>query len=192
MMTADSDAVQTVPAREKILQATLDLIPDWGADRITHRLVSAEADVSPGTITYHFDTIDALLSDAFRLYMADYEAGLDEALEARPLNSSRDVVQFLMMLVATSPERADLARIEYAMIAYAQRDELLQQEVTAWAELLAERLSNALRRLGDRYPDMSVPRLVRYCRGIEFDVLSRGLSVDLVETEAELMALFDV
>ena len=192
MMTADSDAVQTVPAREKILQATLDLIPDWGADRITHRLVSAEADVSPGTITYHFDTIDALLSDAFRLYMADYEAGLDEALEARPLNSSRDVVQFLMMLVATSPERADLARIEYAMIAYAQRDELLQQEVTAWAELLPERLSNALRQLGDRYPDMSVSRLVRYCRGIEFDVLSRGLSVDLVETEAELMALFDV
>ena len=192
MMTADTDTVQAVPAREKILQATLDLIPDWGPDRITHRLVSAEADVSPGTITYHFDTIDALLSDAFRLYMADYEAGLDEALDARPLRSSRDVVQFLMMLVATSPERADLARIEYAMIAYAQRDELLQQEVTAWAELLPVRLFDALRRLGDRYPDVSVSRLVRYCRGVEFDVLSRGLSIDLVELEGELLSLLDV
>ena len=192
MMTADSDAVQTVPAREKILQATLDLIPDWGADRITHRLVSAEADVSPGTITYHFDTIDALLSDAFRLYMADYVAGLDEALGAKPLHSSNEIVQFLMMLIATSPERADLARIEYAMIAYAQRDELLLREVTGWAELLPARLFDALRRLGDPHPDLSASRLVRYYRGIEFDVLSRGLSVDLVEIEAELMALLDV
>lgn len=191
MMKADSDTVQILPAREKILQATLDLIPDWGADRITHRLVSAEADVSPGTITYHFDTIDALLSDAFRLYMADYEVGLVEALEAKPLRSSHDIVQFLMMLIATSPERADLARIEYAMIAYAQRDELLQQEVAAWAELLPAQFYEALRRLGDQYPDMSASRLVRYCRGIEFDVLSRGLSVDLVEVEGELLSLLD-
>ncbi|RIJ22244.1 TetR family transcriptional regulator [Henriciella barbarensis] len=192
MMTADTDTVQTLPAREKILQATLDLIPDWGADRITHRLVSAEADVSPGTITYHFDTIDALLSDAFRLYMADYKAGLDEALGAKPLQSSHDIVQFLMMLIATSPERADLARIEYAMIAYAQRDELLLQEVTAWAELLPARLFGALRRLGDPHSDLSASRLVRYCRGIEFDVLSRGISVDLVEVEGELLSLLDI
>lgn len=188
-MTRQIDAVQDTPARDKILQATLDLIPDWGPDRITHRLVSSEAGVSPGTITYHFDTIDALLSDAFRLYMADYRAGLEGALEARPLGSLRDVVQFLIMLIATSPERSDLARIEYAMVAYAQRDELLQQEVTDWAVLLPAHLAAALGRLGVSDTEAMSERLVRYCRGIEFDVLSRGLTIDLSQLESELLAI---
>lgn len=188
-MTRQIDAVQDTPARDKILQATLDLIPDWGADRITHRLVSSEAGVSPGTITYHFDTIDALLSDAFRLYMDDYRTGLEGALEARPLRSVRDVAQFLIMLIATSPERSDLARIEYAMVAYAQRDELLQQEVADWAVLLPGHLAAALGRLGVLDGEAMSERLVRYCRGIEFDVLSRGLTIDLSELESELLAI---
>ncbi|WP_018146966.1 TetR/AcrR family transcriptional regulator [Henriciella marina] len=188
-MTRQIDAVQDTPARDKILQATLDLIPDWGADRITHRLVSSEAGVSPGTITYHFDTIDALLSDAFRLYMHDYRTGLEGALEARPLRSVRDVAQFLIMLIATSPERSDLARIEYAMVAYAQRDEMLQQEVADWAVLLPAHLAAALVRLGVSDGEAMSERLVRYCRGIEFDVLSRGLTIDLSELESELLSI---
>ena len=188
-MAGQSNPLEDVPAREKILQATLDLVPDWGADRITHRLVSSQAGVSPGTITYHFDTIDALLADAFRLYMADYEAGLDGALTARPLSSERDVVQFLMMLIATDPDRAELARIEYAMIAYAQRDELLQREVSDWAGLLPVRLVRTLERLGHPTPQDAVDLLVRYCRGVEFDILARGKSVDLVVLEARLLAL---
>jgi AcrR family transcriptional regulator len=191
MRRMTGEAVQTseMTARERILRTVLDLIPEHGADRITHRLVSAEAEVSPGTVTYHFASIDDLMEEAFHLYMEEYEAGLETALAARPLTSRTDIVRFLMTLIAMGPEQADLARIEYAMVGFAQRNAVFHEEVAAWSKVLEDRMAESLGALGAAGPQDRAKLLLRLCRGAEFDVLARGDAVDADAFERLLLSL---
>ena len=190
MMTAyESEDELEMPAREKILRAVLDLVPEHGADRITHRLVASYADVSPGTVTYHFASMDELMEEAFHLYMDDYRSGLAAAMKERPLQARRDIAGFLTMMIATRPEDADLARIEYAMIGFAQRSPAFLDEVGAWSRLLENEICTSLQALGDDAPQETAKRLLRLCRGAEFDVLARGESVDCDLLEESLLGL---
>ena len=188
-MTTEFAYDDDLPAREKILRAVLDLIPVHGADRVTHRLVSAQANVSPGTVTYHFSSIDDLMEEAFHLYMADFRTGLLAALEARPLQSHNDIVEFLMTMVATDPDDADMARIEYAMLGFAQRLPAFHDEVADWSRLLEQAISDALEGLGHPSSRKTATRLLRHCRGTEFDVMARRNATDIAELRADLMAL---
>lgn len=188
-MTTEFAYDDDLPAREKILRAVLDLIPAHGADRVTHRLVSAEASVSPGTVTYHFSSIDDLMEEAFHLYMADFRTGLFSALEARPLRTREDIAGFLMTMVATDPDEADMARIEYAMLGFAQRLPAFHDEVADWSRLLEEAISKALEGLGHPSPNKTATRLLRHCRGTEFDVMARRKATDIAELRTDLLAL---
>lgn len=51
--------------RDRIIAAALDLIADQGVEGVTHRRVAERADVSLGSMTYHFDGMEELLSLAF-------------------------------------------------------------------------------------------------------------------------------
>lgn len=188
MMPETADDMD-LPAREKILLAVLDLIPVHGADRVTHRLVSAEAGVSPGTVTYHFSSIDDLMEEAFHLYMDDFRGGLEAALQARPLTSCEDVAAFLMSMVATNPDDADMARIEYAMLGFAQRLPAFHGEVADWSRLMERVISASLAELGQDTPEKTATRLLRHCRGTEFDVMARRKATDLEELRRDLLAL---
>ena len=60
--------------RQRIIQAALEVITDSGMAACTHRSVAARADVPLGSMTYHFDSREALLEEAFGLlagYMLD-------------------------------------------------------------------------------------------------------------------------
>lgn len=65
--------------RERILAACLDVIAEHGVAGTSHRRVAAAADVPLGSMTYHFDGMDALLREAFGRF-AD---GAAENLERR-------------------------------------------------------------------------------------------------------------
>ncbi|MGP2438922.1 TetR/AcrR family transcriptional regulator [Streptomyces sp. JW3] len=54
--------------RERILAAALDLIADEGVAGVSHRRIAARAGVPLGSMTYHFDGMDDLLSEAFRRF----------------------------------------------------------------------------------------------------------------------------
>lgn len=188
-MTYETAEDIDLPARDRILRTVLDLIPEHGADRVTHRLVSAEAGVSPGTVTYHFSSIDDLMEEAFHLYMDDFRTGLADALDARPLMTRDDIAAFLMSMVATDPQDADMARIEYAMLGFAQRLPAFHDEVADWSRLLEQAISEALARLGHRAPGKTAMRLLRHCRGTEFDVMARRQATDLEELRLDLLTL---
>ena len=188
-MTAKTDPMDEIPAREKILRTTIDLVPSHGSDRITHRLVADAASVSPGTVTYHFDSIDTLVREAFRLYMDDYKAGLDAALEARPLMSADDVARFLVTLATTSPETSELARLEYAMVSHAQRDAALLDDVGKWARLLEQRIEEALTDMQAQTPRATANLLLTVCRGTEFDVMTRQVTIDRTTLHQRFLSL---
>ena len=57
----------TVSRRAAIVEATLRVIGERGADAVTHRAVAAEAGVALASTTYYFASKDALVREAFEL-----------------------------------------------------------------------------------------------------------------------------
>src|SRR5438552_8761994 len=58
-------------ARSRILNATLSLIGREGLAGLTNRRIARESGVSLGSLTYHFDSQQALLRDALDLFLSE-------------------------------------------------------------------------------------------------------------------------
>jgi DNA-binding transcriptional regulator YbjK len=52
--------------RDRIIEATLQVMAREGMAAATHRVIAAEADVPLGSLTYHFSGLDELRIEAFR------------------------------------------------------------------------------------------------------------------------------
>jgi TetR/AcrR family transcriptional regulator, regulator of biofilm formation and stress response len=69
--------------KERILDAALTVIAGRGVHGTTHRRIAAEAEVPLGSLTYHFEGLDAIVEQAFQRLadtMGDrYAAALTEA-----------------------------------------------------------------------------------------------------------------
>jgi DNA-binding transcriptional regulator YbjK len=66
-------------AREEILRAALRLIGERGLHAVTHRDVAAAAGVSPGSTTYHFSSLEDLVTAALELFVEDEVARVEAA-----------------------------------------------------------------------------------------------------------------
>src|SRR5438105_12210117 len=63
---------------ERILEATLDLFNRFGEPHVSTTLISAELNISPGNLYYHYPAKDELINSLFDRY----ERGLNELLNA--------------------------------------------------------------------------------------------------------------
>ncbi|MCY9783555.1 TetR/AcrR family transcriptional regulator [Nocardiopsis sp. EMB25] len=98
-MTKANDQISETPSvtsaergrtsRAKLLAAAVELIPEVGWNAVTTRLVAARAEVRPGLVHYHFDSLEALLRAAVDSAMADVlegplsaMTGMDDPVEA--------------------------------------------------------------------------------------------------------------
>jgi AcrR family transcriptional regulator len=65
---------------ERILEVTLDLFNRFGEPNVSTTLISAELNISPGNLYYHYPAKDELVNALF----TRYETSLHELLEAAP------------------------------------------------------------------------------------------------------------
>ncbi|WP_435929662.1 TetR/AcrR family transcriptional regulator [Dryocola sp. BD613] len=117
--------------RARILQATLDMLVEHGVSHITHRKIAAAAGVSLGSMTYYFDGIDSLLSEAFTqfaLEMSDsYRARLEQAKNAD--EACEAIVDMICdETIATSYN----LQVMYQLYAYANRTPPLKTIMQDW------------------------------------------------------------
>jgi AcrR family transcriptional regulator len=63
---------------ERILEVTLDLFNRFGEPNVSTTLISAELNISPGNLYYHYPAKDELINALFDRY----ERALDELLQA--------------------------------------------------------------------------------------------------------------
>lgn len=178
--------------RERILRAALEIISAQGVDKVTHRAVAGLAKVSPGTTTYHFASREALVREAFDLYISDSEKALVAALTQRPLQSREDFVGFLGGMTTLQPEDSAFAAIEYEMVLFAARDSDMKMRVAAWSRVLDSWLSDPLERLGASRPLEGARMLVALCRGSEFEVVSRQMPLSPAQFEARINSILDL
>jgi AcrR family transcriptional regulator len=78
---ADRTRQPTEVRRRLIIEAAVPLIAERGYASVGVRDVAAAAGVSVGTVTYHFGSVQEILSEAMVLHIERYYAALSEAAE---------------------------------------------------------------------------------------------------------------
>jgi AcrR family transcriptional regulator len=120
--------------RALILKAAQDIIAEQGYPAATARTVAARCGISPGTLTYHFPSIDSLLGAALREASVEYT---NSALRsARALPGARD--RLMSLVDAALPSSARSLRNWRLWIEYWARASHLPDLVALHSERYAE------------------------------------------------------
>jgi DNA-binding transcriptional regulator YbjK len=119
--------------RQRLIEVTLDVIAEHGVAGTTHRRVAAAADVPLGSITYHFASLDQLLTSAFTHLVQTAAAAFDAQMAAiAPGTDARaKVVEAMLADLADNQRSAVLA---YELYAAAARDPRFRAITQAWMD----------------------------------------------------------
>lgn len=117
--------------RARILRATLDTIAAHGVAGTTHRRIAAAADVPLGSMTYHFASLDDLLTEAFTLLADDVSARFTQRLaaDATRIEACEAVVDLVVDDAWATPRNLLLS---YELYAYAARVPALRRVMQGW------------------------------------------------------------
>jgi TetR/AcrR family transcriptional regulator, regulator of biofilm formation and stress response len=177
--------------RIEILEAALRVVAEGGPDAITFRRVAAGARVPLGLLTYHFDSREDLLREAFRLYLSEAIAFMSGIEEQRPARTAGDVID--MVLEITRREFSDdsaMVRVEYELILYAARDPALAREFNAYERWMETKLAASLETLGAPRPIDAARMIVDVVRGFEIERLTHP-NADLKNLERRLRLVIE-
>jgi len=117
--------------RERIAEACLDVIAEWGVSGTSHRRVASAAGVPLGSMTYHFEGMSDLLHTTFGLFASRvaerFERRLAAATDAASARAA--VVTIILEDVFGSPRDLVLSHELYTLAA---RDAAYRDLTTAW------------------------------------------------------------
>jgi len=153
--------------RRQLLEATLAVIGDGGVDAVRHRRVAAEAGLPLGSITYYFSSRDALIEEAFELFLQTNTEFIDGLWTSFDGTSVDDVVGFIVEMVRVEFEDPRLLRAEYELIIYAARHEELAEPFRKWEQNTTSRVAEVLERIGAPRPFSTARTLMELVRGFE-------------------------
>ncbi|MEU3794309.1 TetR family transcriptional regulator [Streptomyces fructofermentans] len=92
--------------RDRILAAALDLVAEEGVSGVSHRKIAARAGVPLGSMTYHFNGMDEVLREAFRLFSDHVVAVFDTHLApATDADRAREAVADLVHALSDGSRR---------------------------------------------------------------------------------------
>ncbi|MER7281113.1 TetR family transcriptional regulator C-terminal domain-containing protein [Dactylosporangium sp. NPDC000244] len=119
--------------RQRLVEATLDVIAARGVAGTTHRQVAAAADVPLGSVSYHFAGLDDLLTSAFTHLAQTMATAFEERMAAiEPGTDARaNVVESMLADLADNQRSAVLT---YELYAAAARNPRLRDITQAWMD----------------------------------------------------------
>ncbi|MDA1587356.1 TetR/AcrR family transcriptional regulator [Acinetobacter ursingii] len=122
-----------VEIKEVIVDAALETIVQEGVRGATARRIAEQANLSPGTITYHFESIDEILSAAFkRMIKQITEAFTARLQEATDDQSAREAVVDLICGDVWATPRHML--LSFELYAFASRKPEYRKVMEEWME----------------------------------------------------------
>jgi len=168
--------------REALLEATLRIVADTGADAVTHRRVAEVAQLPLASTTYYFDSKEDLLTAALEL-AAERDLGRLHELAGRPRQSpagSDDAVA--AVLDPPGDERSEDERAagrrsllaSYTLLLEAARRPALQGLARRWTDAYMETVSELLRRAGSTTPRDDAQLLLAAADGLLIVALATG------------------
>lgn len=119
--------------RERIIGATLDLIAEQGVAGVSHRKVAARAGVPLGSMTYHFQSREALLHEAFTRFSGTVVALFEERLGAAgTIEEARKAVADLIHHLSGGRQR-DLV-LTHELYTLAAREPAYRELTRTWMQ----------------------------------------------------------
>jgi len=119
--------------RQRLTEVTLDVIAEHGVAGTTHRRVAAAADVPLGSVTYHFASLEHLLTAAFTHLAETAAATFDAQMTAiEPGADARTKVVEAMLADLVDNQRS--AVLAYELYAAAARNPQLRVITQEWMD----------------------------------------------------------
>lgn len=169
--------------REALLEATLRIVADTGADAVTHRRVAEVAQLPLASTTYYFDSKEELLTAALELAAERDMARLHAiADDRRRLPASPD--DAVAAAMGPSGEEHDPAAgrtsllASYTLLLEAARRPALQALTRRWTDAYLTTISELLQRAGSAAPDEDAQVLLAAADGMLIAQLSTGKPAD--------------
>ncbi|MFT3886876.1 MAG: TetR family transcriptional regulator [Arachnia sp.] len=117
--------------RDRIIDACLTVVADVGVAGASHRRIAAAADVSLGSMTYHFAGMDELLREAFTRFADGVADGFERRMaEVTDAESARAAVSAII-LEDVFGEQRDLV-LTHELYTLAARTAAFRDITTAW------------------------------------------------------------
>lgn len=175
--------------RERILRATLRLIADGGVAAVTNRRVATAAEVSLGSLTYHFTSQNELLHESLLLYVEEETTRREQIARelAAQAPSVEQVAEAVEQVIATSSDVSQqIAELELHL--HAARDPALRDASQRCFDAHEQIVVAALNTLGIANGERHAPIVVALMTGLAVRRLAGG-GQDAHGTSEALLAL---
>ncbi len=122
---------RSTATRMNLLRAALAVATDYGVKGVTHRRVAAEAGVALGSASYHYETIDDLMFEAFSWWTQTRTAVFTPAFTAAETDD--DVVAAVLNLLSVMHGSADGRILLFEIYAQTVREPAYFKLVEEWS-----------------------------------------------------------
>ncbi len=165
--------------REALLEATLRIVADTGADAVTHRRVAEVAQLPLASTTYYFASKEELLTAALELAaQRDLERLREIADDRRRRPASPDDAVAAAMGPSGQAQDPAAGRqsllASYTLLLEAARRPALQALTRRWTEAYLTTIAELLERAGSAAPDEHAQVLLAAADGLLIARLSTG------------------
>jgi DNA-binding transcriptional regulator YbjK len=165
-----------------LLEATLKIVGEVGADAVTHRRVAEVANLPLASTTYYFESKEHLLTAALELASARdiarlHELAVKSSADADPIELA--VAAMLDPIDETMPARRGSLVATYALLLEAARRPPLQTVVLGWTGAYLTVVGRLLEAAGSSSPVADAELLLAAADGLLIAQLATGDRRDL-------------
>lgn len=114
------------------MTAALQVITETGVKSVTHRKVCAAANLSLGTVNYHYADLNELLLDAFSYYVDEVSAKYEGSFPTA--HDDEDLADAVLRLVDALSEDSKSAILMWELYAEGGRDKTYRRLVRKWSK----------------------------------------------------------
>jgi DNA-binding transcriptional regulator YbjK len=171
--------------RKALLEATLRIVADTGADAVTHRRVAEVAQLPLASTTYYFESKEQLLTAALEVAAERDLARLHELADQRrklPADPEHAVALVLDTTVELSDDEQAAGRRSllagYTLLLEAARRPALRELTRRWTEAYMTTVTELLQRAGSTHPTEDAQLLLAAADGLLIAQLSTGESIN--------------
>jgi DNA-binding transcriptional regulator YbjK len=130
-MKAKNSSSRSEPTRVSLMAAALQVIAETGVKSVTHRKICAAANLSLGTVNYHYADLNQLLLDAFSCYVDEVSAKYEDSFPIA--HNDDDLADAVLRLIAALSEDTKSAILMWELYAEAGRDKTYRRLVQKWS-----------------------------------------------------------
>lgn len=170
--------------KDKILNATLNLIADNGLENLSHRIIASKAGVRLSLTSYYFNSLDNLIVEAFNFFVKKetlflkgfeklieklHQLNTDSNHQLNKANYIKDISENITKVIDAGlhTRRKELS-IECNFFFGMNHSEQLNKQVQKYSEFLWNLAENIFTHFDSKAPHLDAQLIISAIRDIEF------------------------